>query len=79
MVGIRPGVVDTPLLRGIFRGDFKAGMTEEELRAYKDMVTPQLVQPKQPGSVIGSLALRAEKGLRGEIMFWDDEKLTQYR
>jgi hypothetical protein len=54
-------------------------MSAEELQTYTDFVKPKLVEPHQPGSVIANLALDAPRGLRGEILFWDDEKFSAYR
>jgi hypothetical protein len=54
-------------------------MSAEELQTYTDFVKPKLVEPHQPGSVIANLALAAPDSLRGEILFWDDEKFSAYR
>jgi hypothetical protein len=54
-------------------------MTEAELQEYIDIVTPRLVEPHQPGSVIANLALTASKDLRGEICFWNDDKFAAYQ
>ncbi|KAJ9496911.1 hypothetical protein LTR99_008341 [Exophiala xenobiotica] len=78
-IGLYPGVVNTPLVQGIFKGDYDSGMSAEELQTYTDFVKPKLVEPHQPGSVIANLALDAPRGLRGEILFWDDEKFSAYR
>ncbi|KAK5116333.1 hypothetical protein LTR85_009305 [Meristemomyces frigidus] len=78
-VGLFPGVVDTPLVHHILGGKYSAGMTEDELVAYKDWALPRLVKPTQPGSVIGKLALKADEKLRGKILYWDDEKFAEYR
>ncbi|KAI1612799.1 hypothetical protein EDD36DRAFT_464951 [Exophiala viscosa] len=77
-VGVYPGVVNTPLVQGIFRGEYNSGMSEQELKVYMDIVKPRLVEPHQPGSVIGNLALSATADLRGEILFWDDQKLSAF-
>jgi len=99
-VGVYPGVVNTPLVRGIFRGECKStyyafllvqqprnqahgitdksGMSEQELKVYMDIVKPRLVEAHQPGSVIANLALSAPTDLRGEILFWDDQKFSEF-
>ncbi|KAK6382170.1 hypothetical protein LTS17_004056 [Exophiala oligosperma] len=75
-VGLYPGVVNTPLVQGIFRGDC---MSKQELQTYKDMVHPRLVEAQQPGNVVANLALSAPRNLSGSILFWDDEVFKQYR
>ena len=97
-VGLYPGVVNTPLVQGIFRGECElslhvswsnnytgandaldnSGMSQDELKVYMDIVKPRLVEPHQPGSVIANLALSATADLRGEILFWDDQKFSAF-
>jgi len=78
-VGLYPGVVNTPLVKGIFKGDYNSGMSEEELQNYMAIVKPRLVEAHQPGSVIANLALSAATDLRGGIHFWDDEQFSAYQ
>ncbi|KIW19581.1 hypothetical protein PV08_00154 [Exophiala spinifera] len=78
-VGLYPGVVNTPLVQGIFRGDYTSGMSEQELQTYKDLVQPRLVEAHQPGTVLANLALSASANLSGSILFWDDENIKQFR
>ena len=52
------------------------GMTADELQEYIAYLTPKLVEPHQPGSVIAKLALTASNDLRGTITFWDDDRFS---
>jgi len=77
-VGVYPGVADTPMVKDLFGGIYLSGMTKEELENYTKIVTPRLVAPALPGTVIANLALKAEPVLHGEILFWNDDRLKEY-
>ncbi|EXJ85968.1 hypothetical protein A1O1_06337 [Capronia coronata CBS 617.96] len=78
-VGLYPGVVNTPMVQAILKGGYNNGMTQEELQRYIENITPRLVEPHQPGSVIANLVLKVTPNFKGEINFWDDKEFACYQ
>ncbi|KAL2411094.1 hypothetical protein ABEF95_000519 [Exophiala dermatitidis] len=78
-VGLYPGVVNTPMVQAILKGEYNNGMSQEELQRYIENITPRLVEAHQPGSVIANLALKADPALKGAIHFWDEKEFAAYQ
>ncbi|KAF2997657.1 hypothetical protein E8E13_005543 [Curvularia kusanoi] len=78
-VSVRPGVVDTEMQRAI-REEHVKGMSEKDQEKFHGLHKEgKLVRPEQPAGVIAELAVRAEKGLSGRFVSWDEEVVRGYR
>ncbi|KAJ4339147.1 hypothetical protein N0V95_007865 [Ascochyta clinopodiicola] len=78
-VSIRPGVVDTEMQRAIREEHHKTMSASDQEKFQGFHKEGKLVRPEQPGGVIANLSLRAEKGLSGKFLSWDDAALEGYR
>ncbi|KAJ1981574.1 hypothetical protein H4R35_000668 [Dimargaris xerosporica] len=78
-LAISPGVVDTAM-QDLIRSRGKESMKPEEYDRFVQLkASGQIVQPEQPGHVIASAALKAEKRLSGYYLRWDDAQLSDYQ
>ncbi|KAJ1982998.1 hypothetical protein H4R34_001540 [Dimargaris verticillata] len=78
-VAISPGVVDTAM-QDLIRGQGKESMKPEEHDRFVQLkVSGQIGKPEQPGHVIASVALKAEKRLNGHYLRWNDAELSDYQ
>lgn len=78
-VSIRPGVVDTEMQRAIREEHNKTMSASDQEKFHGLHKEGKLVRPEQPGGVIANLSLKAEKGLSGKFLSWDDACLKEYR
>ena len=63
-------------IRSKYAHNMDASDTKKFADAYEQ---GKLLKPEQPGNVMGRLALKAEKGLSGEFVQWNDERLKEYQ
>lgn len=78
-IAIRPGMVDTEMQRQI-REVHKDSMDAEELKKFTSAFEGgQLVKPEQCGHVIAKLASQGPSSLSGQVLSWNDEKLSNYQ
>ncbi|KAF9424445.1 hypothetical protein BGZ94_008054 [Podila epigama] len=78
-VSVRPGVVDTEM-QSVIRTEGAKGMVPEQHKQFVNFhTTGALLHPDQPGGVIASLAVKADKALSGQFYSWNSEELKAYQ
>ncbi|EPS42767.1 hypothetical protein H072_3253 [Dactylellina haptotyla CBS 200.50] len=78
-VAIRPGVVDTDMQVALREVQGSVMKPEEHAKFITLKKSGTIVKPEDVGAVLGNLAVKAEKGLSGKFLNWNDDILADYR
>ncbi|KAK6341682.1 hypothetical protein TWF696_008750 [Orbilia brochopaga] len=78
-VAVRPGVVDTDMQVALREVHGKVMPAEEHSKFIELKRSGAIVKPEDVGAVLGNLCLKADKGLTGKFVSWDEEALAAYR
>ena len=78
-IAVRPGMIDTKMQEEIRRRHVN-NMDEDDRRKFVGTFEDgKLLRPEQPGNVMARLAVRANKGLSGKFVQWNEEELKEYQ
>lgn len=78
-IAIRPGMVDTEMQRQI-REVHKDSMDANDMKKFSSAFEEgKLVKPEQCGHVIAKLASVGPAALSGQMLSWNDEKLSNFQ
>ncbi|KAJ1660297.1 putative secondary metabolism biosynthetic enzyme [Dispira simplex] len=79
VLNIAPGVIDTDMQKAI-REKHQHAMDPAQYTKFLSLkASGTIVQPESPGYVLATLALRADPGLTGSVLKWNDEQLADYQ
>ncbi|KAJ1969569.1 hypothetical protein IWQ62_000540 [Dispira parvispora] len=79
VLNIAPGVVDTDM-QGAIREKHQHAMDPAQYTKFVSLkASGSIVPPESPGHVLAALAIRADPGLSGSILKWNDKQLADYQ
>ncbi|KIW45788.1 uncharacterized protein PV06_04143 [Exophiala oligosperma] len=74
-IGLRPGLCDTPMLRGVMDGTYE-GWSQEDAAAFKNISAGhELIPPKVAAKGFAYAVAKASRALSGFVYDWNDPQI----